>query len=117
MRTLAIAWQEYRQDHGTVCPPGWARGDYSWNNLPARALDRVVVPTYLTEFRSTDPWGNPYQFSVQCSPGEPEHFSIRSRGPDGAWAPDLEQPSDYDIVWMDGGFMMNHDWYLANQHP
>ncbi len=113
---LTVAWEAGFKRSGSWCPPGWARATFDWGNLPPRVLAQYL-PDFPGQLRLDDAWGRPFEFAVQCAPGQTEHFGIRSRGPDGEWATELARQGrtgfDHDLVMMDGEFVMDTERYVA----
>ena len=67
LNTVASALGAYRQ----------ARGSFVVSDKESVLID-FLSPRYLGRVIRVDPWRNPYQYQ-----GERDHFTLRSRGPDG----------------------------------
>jgi hypothetical protein len=66
MRTLAAALAKFREERGT----------FVLSDKHPVLIDHLS-PRYLGRVIRLDPWGNSYQYA-----GEPDHFTLRSAGPD-----------------------------------
>jgi hypothetical protein len=85
----------------------------SYPPISYEELEKVLVPTYLTELPKTDGWGHPYEYYLNVQdPMAQQVMMIRSPGKDGKFSDALYsvgafEPNDLDqdIVWADGYFV------------
>lgn len=116
VKTIATCWETYFVDTNTYCPRDGTVGTFTWGNMPVQTLRQMLCPTYIQSLPSQDGWGRPYQFAVRCVDKDLQFYGIRSAGPDGLWAPDKKaynaaQFQDYDIVIINGSFLMSPEGY------
>ena len=106
MRSIATAMEGYEADKD-VFPAGWIE-----------TIEKLLVPTYITNFPRLDAWGTPFRIST--GPGM-KHYRIVSAGADGVFEPlpyldpearpalrKLADPAR-DIVFEDGSFLQQFD--------
>lgn len=98
IHTIGMAW-ELRNDDVHAYDP---RGARAMHVVPARELERALVPAYLKTLPKVDAWGRPYQFVASAN----EYF-VRSGGRDGRYDhnPGLITSPDGDIVYRNGSFI------------
>jgi hypothetical protein len=116
VKTLANVWETYFVDHNTYCPRDGTMGTFAWGNIPSETLQQMLCPTYISSLPTIDAWGHPIQFAVRCMDKDHQYYGIRSAGPDGLWAPDkkaynADQFHDYDVVLINGAFLMSAEGY------
>ncbi len=106
IRSIATAMEGYEVDKNSY-PAGWIE-----------TIEKLLVPTYITNFPRLDAWGTP--FRISSGPGM-KHYRIVSAGADGVFEPlpylepearpaprQLTDPAR-DIVFEDGAFLQQLD--------
>lgn len=116
VKTYANTWETYFVDRNTYCPRDGTVSTFVWGNISHDALQRMLCPTYIQRLPAYDGWGRPFQFALRCADAAHQFYGIRSAGPDGLWAPDkkaynADQFQDYDIVLINGAFLMSAEGY------